>query len=241
MKKKLISLIKIGLVTTLLFLYTSAPILTIASQTEVSTNSISANVTISENNIPNDAPDSIPNNVPDNTPADSSEALPETMEISEPDVPKDVISVLLPTEFDVSMYYDPKNGIGCIQSEDILMINTSDFPVNVNIKSVSYQVHREKGDTKEHSLSMLLKQYQQDDVTYNLTETEANTSVTVPLAPINPETNFSELMKKAKTGTTDTIHSSDYAVIHFDGLLQEGNWKDGDIKVLIVYELEHAK
>lgn len=138
---------------------------------------------------------------------------------------EDIISVLLPTTFDITVAYDPDRGIGYIKSEDILMKNESEFPVKVNIVSMYYQVNREEDDGKEVQLSASLKQNAKPDTVIELSEEKS-------VEPIS-------ILLEAKQ--QDSISQADCAVMSFEGTIGEGNWKDNDLKIQIVYELEGAK
>lgn len=156
-------------------------------------------------------------------------------------IAEDVITVTLPTEFKVTMFYEDIIGKGFIQSQDIVMINESNFPVNINISSVEYQVNRERADEKEVELSMVLKQYGKEDITYPLVEEGENIELDVPLEKKKQETNTKKLLRQSEKTFAGTVESADYAIINLKGIMGTGNWKDGDINVRIVYEIERAE
>lgn len=156
-------------------------------------------------------------------------------------IAEDVITVTLPTEFKVTMFYEDIIGKGFIQSQDIVMINESNFPVNINISSVEYQVNRERADEKEVELSMVLKQYGKEDITYPLVEEGENIELDVPLEKKKQETDTKKLLRQSEKTFAGTVESADYAIINLKGIMGTGNWKDGDINVRIVYEIERAE
>lgn len=157
------------------------------------------------------------------------------------DKPEDVISVLLPTEFDVSMIIDPKKGTGFVMSQEIMIINKSDFPVNINIRSAQYQVNREQAGEKDVEIFMNLKQFKQPDTTFPMSEGASLSPITVTLDARSQGTDVQKLQQEDTVqDSTDAVSSADYAVINFEGTMGKGDWKDGDLKIQIVYDLERV-
>ena len=67
-------------------------------------------------------------------------------------MPEGVISMVLPTSFDLMMLLDSDDIGGIIQSQDIMVINKSSFPINMKIKDVWYEIVRESLDAGEQEV-----------------------------------------------------------------------------------------
>ena len=154
----------------------------------------------------------------------------------------DIIKVVLPTEFAVLMYEEAGgNGIH-LESQDILFINKSEFPVNVKIKDISYEVTAKASRTvNNNGLNLLVKEYQKDErvVPY---VAGAFAPFDISLGGARAGTNADALIKAAEGwNPIGLVESADYGILRLEGSIDNVNLREEDVKVGIVFELEKAQ
>ena len=153
-------------------------------------------------------------------------------------MPERIIQVSLPTDFDVIMFIEPNTKQGYIWSQDIVMINESDFPVDVIISSVRYQIAGED-PAKTAQLSVKLKQFGQEEQWFDLQEGETPLALRVPLESKKATTDMASL-QRTTFNSMGTIASGDYATINIEGTISRADWRADDLTVSVVYDLAEA-
>lgn len=149
----------------------------------------------------------------------------------------EVVSVLLPSEFSIIMYEEPDSKEVKIESQDILMINTGEQPVNVKVSKVEFTADGKTIDGEGRKLSVKIMEYGKQDAFMEMGEDGGIDPFTVSLS--ESRSNARELMQEASGwNPIGSVGASDYSILRLSGELGEGNWSADDIKVNIVFEFE---
>jgi hypothetical protein len=169
--------------------------------------------------------------------------------------PEDLISVVLPTTFDIAVL--PGDSANQVYSDDIVICNKSDFPLDVEVSQV--QVSVDKSTTASNVLQGTLPTGGDDSVVYDLTPAtkscdlemklltayQSEQTFATPEGGTDSVTSFrladacESTDPKALQGVwnTESVDSADYAVVRFHGTItgDQDAWKDGDLKVQVVF------
>lgn len=178
---------------------------------------------------------------------------------------KDVISVVLPTSFYIGVC--PMEETDQIYSQDIVICNKSEFPIDVNVvktavdidqtieEGSTYQtqvttgsgsqavldLHKEAEQTGKHcQLKMQLLTAYQEKKEFLLNEGLTENITSFRLSEGWEGTDSQQLL--AMDGV-DHVETPDYAIINLRGTLEQQTaeyWRDGDLKVEIVFEFRKA-
>jgi hypothetical protein len=145
----------------------------------------------------------------------------------EKQAPDDVISIVLPTSFDITM--NPWNVTEQVSSSDITICNKSTFPVDVQITSVDVSIDKSSPDGDKKGC----------DIRMELLTSDADTQVfDTPEGVSENITSFTMAGKTDEETDTDESDVDDYAVIRFRGMLNKeasNLWRDGDLKIKVVF------
>lgn len=157
--------------------------------------------------------------------------------------PQGVVSVVLPTSFDISMYPAGEEP-GTIKSSDIIICNKSVFPINVVVKTTTVNIDSDKdteGKEKNCDINLELLEAEQEKKTVMLQEGEQSDLMTFRLETVSLKTDPDELLTQAaEKKHLKLIHSDDYAAMRLTGSMSAADWKDGDLKVKIVFDFKRA-
>lgn len=179
----------------------------------------------------------------------------------------DVISVVLPTRFAVKM--DPFSKEDQVVGDNIVVCNKSDFPVDVAISSVEVSVDQSIPDhpsyynevlqtdgedrpvydlhsvaqEKQKSCDLKLRLMKANEATaiFAIPEGETENLIGFQLAGGNSDTDAETLQEDAYA---NTVKSPDYAILNIRGNLSKGTeslWKDGDLKIKIVFDFRKVE
>lgn len=154
----------------------------------------------------------------------------------------DIIKVVLPTEFAVLMY-EENDGSGIhLESQDILFINKSEFPVAVKIKDISYEVTAKSSRTANgKGLNLRVKEYQKEEYVVPYVA-GAFVPFDISLGGACMETNADMLLKSAEGwNPIGEVKSADYGILRLEGSIDDVNLREEDVKVGIVFELEKTQ
>ena len=154
----------------------------------------------------------------------------------------DIIKVVLPTEFVVLMYEESDGSGVHLESQDILFINKSEFPVKVNIKDISYEVTaKDSRAVSNKGLNLLVKEYQKEERVISYV---AGTFVPfdILLGIGNSGMNVDALLKAAESWKPiGEVESADYGILRLEGSIDNVDLREEDVKVGIVFELEKVQ
>lgn len=180
--------------------------------------------------------------------------------------PMEVVSVVLPTTFGMTIF--PYASNGNIWGDDIVIANQSDFPVEVTLKSTQVDIDHSLpenrimkstipvGNTidqpidltqladdsiKDAYLDLNLKLSENRNSVLELQEGYSMPGECFILEPKNPDTDAAALQNAPNE--TDVV-SGDYAIVNVRGTIAEGSenmWKDGDIVVSLTFTFQKLK
>jgi hypothetical protein len=176
-----------------------------------------------------------------------------TMEFAVEIVPQDVISVVLPTTFEIAMR--PGEEENKVRSDDIVICNRSDFPLDVQISGVEVTVDKTipegqvlqgrllTDDNTVYDLGAVAKSCDLDMEV--LTAGRAVQTFATPEGISENITSFR--LEEGQEGTdpealrqietAESVNSPDYAIVRFRGQTggSENLWKDGDLTVKVIF------
>lgn len=155
----------------------------------------------------------------------------------------DVIEVILPASFNITIWPFDENGRQ-IYSDDVVICNQSNFPVDVSITDVSLAIDHSLPDdfqdadgiSKDCSVSLQLRQMNLEPVNYLLNEGSNGNIANFSLSAKQEETDPQQLLQMQPV---DTISSPDFAVFNLFGNVSPGSelvWQNGDLKVKVTFE-----
>lgn len=172
-------------------------------------------------------------------------------------MPNGVISVMVPTEFHMSMLSTAEGNV--IRGDNIVVFNNGNVPIEVSIASVDVSVNKQKredavvkqtvanGKTldlnsieKTCDLKMDISMYQKEVETHCTPEGISEELSTFVLQPNRNQIDVTEVRNKVESARQEFVYSEadNYAVIRFRGTYAKGTenlWKNGDLKVNVVY------
>lgn len=184
-------------------------------------------------------------------------------------LPEGVASVILPTSFRIAIrpYEVGKNEQ--IYSDDVVICNKSDFPVEVEVSSIEVEVNHvapwgeivtkrvevngeqsadvldlEEGTEaplKDCVVNFKLRQFEKEPLILPLVEGNNESVTRFSLEAGEEGTNPQELMGQRYA---DTVRSSDYAIINICGDLGEGSedlWRSEDLVVRLVFKFHRQE
>lgn len=145
----------------------------------------------------------------------------------------DDVFVIVPTDITMKLFTGPNMVEGNIQSQDIMVINKSQFPVRVTVSQVRYEVK----DGREEipcELSAIVRRYKKGEQVYDLRKKD-NAPFSLELAAGRKETDAQGLLNKAaKWNPTGSVQSPDYGVLRLEGTTEQS----GKASVGVVFEFE---
>ncbi len=145
----------------------------------------------------------------------------------------DDVLVIVPTDITMKLFTGPNMVEGNIQSQDIMVINKSEFPVRVTASKIRYGV---KDGHKEIpcELSARVRQYKKGEQVYDLRKKD-NAPFSLELAAGRKKTDAQGLLNEAaKWNPTGSVESPDYGVLRLEGTAAQS----GKASVGIVFEFE---
>ncbi len=157
-------------------------------------------------------------------------------------VVNEVVEVLLPTEFTVLLYKEPGEDVMKLESQDILLINKSGFPVNVKVKDIKCTIKENTEETGEDNcLFLRVKEFQKDE--YVVPYERGNfIPFYIGLDETGTETDEQQLMKEAEGwNPVGAVESADYSILRLEGKIGNDKLREEDIEVGIVFEFEAAQ
>ncbi len=157
----------------------------------------------------------------------------EILEESEP------IQVVLPTDFVVLMYEEPgKEGVQ-IQSQDIVLVNRSDFSVNIKVKEITYEIEEGVEWGTNNWLQLNVKEFQKEEYTVPCLG-QSFVPFHISLDKKREETNVENLMSAAEAwNPVGEVNSADYSILRLEGAIDSiSDLKGKDVEVGIVFEFE---
>lgn len=206
------------------------------------------------NEMPDAGEDSEEAEEPDDLEEDEAGEEPEVAAEEESSEDNGVFSIKLPTTFEIPMF-STDEGIE-VMSEDVVLCNEGDFPVDVTVSRVEVSVKRRLPEstvrqavmpTDEDVTHDLVEEAKQCDLSLRLLldgqdaqECPAPEGVTenvsaFTLAERKPDTDANQLMEDR---FADRVDSPDYAILNFRGTATDGTgitWEKGDLKAKIVF------
>ena len=177
--------------------------------------------------------------------------------------PVDVVSVVLPTSFGMTIY--PYASNGNIWGDDIVIANQSEFPVEVTLQSAQVHIDHtlpedmimkstipvgntveqpidltqlEDDTVKDAFLNLNLKMLGDQNSVLELEEGYSTPGNQFVLEPKNPDTDFVAIQSDP---SEKSVTSGDYAIVNVRGTIAEGSesmWKDGDIAVSLTFTFQ---
>lgn len=177
--------------------------------------------------------------------------------------PVDVVSVVLPTSFGMTIY--PYASNGNIWGDDIVIANQSEFPVEVTLQSAQVNIDHtlpedrimkstipvgntveqpidltqlEDDTVKDAFLNLNLKMLGDQNSVLELEEGYSTPGNQFVLEPKNPDTDFVAIQSDP---SEKSVTSGDYAIVNVRGTIAEGSesmWKDGDIAVSLTFTFQ---
>ena len=155
-------------------------------------------------------------------------------------------NVSVRTSSDIELTINPYSEDEQIKSQDIIICNTADEPVDVVIEAVTVTVNKTiavRGDsinvqdiTKEAFLNMELET---SDKKYKSSLEEGVTEIMTEVE-LGEHTKSLDVDELLESTYVESINSNEYAVIRFSGNISEGSmaqWRDGDLKICVEYSL----
>lgn len=166
----------------------------------------------------------------------------ETFEVT---AARDIISVVVPTSFDITLYKGYGEGAEAyVQGDDIVLCNKSDFPVEVSVKQLKINTKSkedEKGRKKSLNLNLGLLQAGQEEKSIPVADGDNAGVLTFTLAEGREDTDSRQLLSKAsEESRVGLIKTPDYAAVRMYGSASYADWKDGDLNVKIVFDFTKA-
>ena len=155
----------------------------------------------------------------------------------------DVIEVIIPASFNITIWpYGEKDRQ--IYSDDIVICNQSNFPVDISITDVSLTVEHSLPDdfqdidgiSKDCNVSLQLCQMNLEPINLLLNEGNNGNIASFSLSAKQEGTDPQQLLQ---TQPVDTITNPDFAVFRLFGNVSEGSesvWQNGDLKVRLTFE-----
>lgn len=179
-------------------------------------------------------------------------------------LPEGVISVILPTSFRIAIRpYETEENTQ-IYSDDVVICNKSNFPVDVEVSSVEVEINHampggeivtkrvetgagEGGNmvdlaegmeapVKDCAVNFRLRQLGKEPVLFPLEEGINEVVAYFSLGAGQKETDLQEVMGRMYA---EDIRSSDYAIINICGNLEKGSedmWRNGDLVVRLIFD-----
>lgn len=149
-----------------------------------------------------------------------------------------LIRVILPTEFVALMYTEEEGTSMHIESQDVLFINQNDFPINVKIKGLTYEViQKQRGISVENEIMLQVKEYQKED-RYISYDADSFIAFDITLKAAKEETEEKELLARAlEWNPIEKVESDDYAILRLEGEINDVNLSEEDVRLGIIYEL----
>ena len=153
--------------------------------------------------------------------------------VDEPEEPANDVFVIVPTDIAMKFFTGPNMVEGNIQSQDILVINKSDFPVRVTVSQVRYEV-KEGNEEIPCKLSAIVREYKKGEQVRDLRKKD-NVPFCLELAAARKETDAHELLAEAaKWNPTGSVKSPDYGVLRLEGTAMQS----GKASVGVVFDFE---
>jgi hypothetical protein len=147
--------------------------------------------------------------------------------------PDDLINVVLPTTFYLGIQ-PYGEGDRQIYSEDIVVENKSDFPIDVDVRSVDVWVNKEIPEDAIRTGAMETG----TDTVYDLTSVEKTCNLNMYSEWGEEERNY-DLQEGANTGFDEmVVETNSSATISFSGSLGENSatlWRDGDLRITVLF------
>ena len=152
------------------------------------------------------------------------------------------IEVVLPTDVSLMVFTGPNPAEGNIQSQDIMVINKNEFPVRVHMSQVQCEIQQE-GEEKQCSLGIKVREYNKEEEFLEIPDLAGEDLFYMDLEAGREDTDAQALLEEASAWVpTGDVLSPDYGVLRLEGSTIQGNdWKDGDLKVHIVFDLERLE
>lgn len=177
--------------------------------------------------------------------------------------PMDVVSVVLPTSFGMTIF--PYASNGNIWGDDIVVANQSEFPVKVTLQSTQVNIDHtvpenrimkstvpvgntaeqpidlaqlQDNTIKDAFLNLNLKMFGDQNTVLELQEGCNMPGNQFVLEPKNPDTDPVALQNDS---SEKSVLSGDYAIANIRGTIAEGSedmWKDGDIAVSLTFTFQ---
>lgn len=173
---------------------------------------------------------------------EEQEKMPSSEQM-ERNIEQNGIAVVLPTDISLMVFTGPNPAEGNIQSQDIMVINKNEFPVRVHISQVQYEVEQDEEEQKRCELGVKVREYNKEEEFVEITDSEGGDPFYMELAAGSEDTDAQALLEKASGwAPTGDVSSPDYGVLRLEGSTTQGNnWKNGDLKVHIVFDLERIE
>lgn len=152
-----------------------------------------------------------------------------------------IISVIIPTNFNINMYKDINGQGGFIESNDLILCNKSNFPIEVFIKKVTVIINNdtESGMEKACSVGMGILKADQNNMQFELNEAVTENIATFELDSMSADTDINNLMGEASKGKrTEKVTTGDCAILRFDGTINNADWQNGDLKISVVFDFQ---
>ena len=194
-----------------------------------------------------------PDNLVEEQPAPTEEPPVPAPEAQQPE-DNGVFSITLPTTFEIPMF-STDEGIE-VMSEDVVLCNEGDFPVDVTVSRVEVSVKRRLPESTVRQVMMPVD----GNITHDLVEEAKQCDLSLRLlldgqdaqerpAPEGVMENAAVFTLAAKQLGTDAeqlmedrfadqVDSPDYAILNFRGTATDGTgftWEKGDLKAKIVF------
>lgn len=145
----------------------------------------------------------------------------------------DDVFVVVPTDVELKLFTGPNLVKDNVQSQDIMVINKSKFPVQVKVSQIQYEIKR-KDKKVPSDLSVIVRQYEKKEQIRDLGKKDS-IPFYMELAAAREETDAQELLKKAaEWNPTGSVISPDYGVLRLKGTATQS----GKASVSMVFEFE---
>lgn len=152
----------------------------------------------------------------------------------------EVIKMVLPTEYVVLMYKEPEQSGMRIQSQDIVVVNQSDFPVTVRVKEMTCK-ERTSGAADGISWALSLREFQKGETVMKY-DTDSFAPFSFELEKAGGTTEADALLKEAEAwNPIGSAESGDYGILRINGETEADELKAEDITVGLVFEFERAQ
>lgn len=159
----------------------------------------------------------------------SSDALPASGDLGGP------MMAIVPTDIDLMIFNTDTPMADNIQSQDILIINKNDFPIEIEIENLHYI---NESDNAVTAMEMEIRKYAvpSDSIMIGNDSDEA-TSFSICLEAADPDTDSDALLAKAADwNPTGPVLSPDYVILRITGTGEDNDWMDDDLRINMVFD-----